>query len=211
MHAGSIYENQIETFPGAKKQRIDSKNIQFSSSLLSLVNNNGRWPYFPASTVQIAVDHGPQIGAVKPIGSLKAFLIHPFKILKMILNTLVIDRILRPARAVEGIFRRVFSSISGTMLHRDWGGLYSVFTGDRSRTGDPPYGGTNSTNLHLPSAILPLRSVAPDGVYGMRCTPECPSSYGAHSGAGCSLLACRRLASYSRKLKRPACRMAHDT
>jgi hypothetical protein len=81
----------------------------------------------PPSPVQIAVDHGPQIGTVKPIGSLKAFLIHPFKILKMILNTLVIDRILCPARAVEGIFRRVFSSISGTMLHRDWGGFGFVF------------------------------------------------------------------------------------
>jgi hypothetical protein len=72
------------------------------------------------ATVQIAVDHGPQIGTVKPIGPLKILLIHPFKILKMILNTLVIDRTLRPARAIEGIFRRVFSSLSGTMLHRDW-------------------------------------------------------------------------------------------
>ena len=86
-----------------------------------------------------------------------------------------------------------------------------MFTGGRSRTGDPPCGGTNSTNLHLPSATLLLKSAAPDGVYGIRCTPESPSICGAHTGAGCSLLACRRLASYSRRSKRSACRMAHDT
>jgi hypothetical protein len=55
-------------------------------------------------TVQVAVDDGPKIGTVKPVGSLKALLIHLFKILEMILNTLVIGRILRPARLVEVIF-----------------------------------------------------------------------------------------------------------
>jgi hypothetical protein len=29
MYAGSIYENQIETFSGAKKQRIDSSYMHF--------------------------------------------------------------------------------------------------------------------------------------------------------------------------------------
>ena len=87
----------------------------------------------------------------------------------------------------------------------------SVFTGGRSRIGDPPCGGTNSTNLRLPSATLLLKSVVPDGVCGIRCTPESPSIYGAHTGAGCFLLACRRLASYSRRSKRSACQMARDT
>ena len=32
-------------------------------------------------TIQIAVDHGPQIGTPKPVGPLKALLIHQFKIL----------------------------------------------------------------------------------------------------------------------------------
>jgi len=41
-------------------------------------------------TVQIAVDDGPQIGTIKPIGPLKTFLIDPFKLLEMILNTLII-------------------------------------------------------------------------------------------------------------------------
>ena len=41
-------------------------------------------------TVQIAVDHGPQIGTIKTIGPLKTFLIDPFKGFKMILDTMVI-------------------------------------------------------------------------------------------------------------------------
>ena len=56
------------------------------------------------ATVQIAVDHGPQIGTVKPIGPLKALFIHLFKILEMILHTLIIARILGSARPVEVIF-----------------------------------------------------------------------------------------------------------
>jgi hypothetical protein len=87
----------------------------------------------------------------------------------------------------------------------------SVFTGGRSRTGDPPCGGTNSTTLRLPSATLLLKSVVPDGVCGIRCIPESPSICGAHTGADCSLPACRRLASYSRRSKRSACRMVRDT
>ena len=46
----------------------------------------------------MAVDHGPQIGTVKPIGPLKALLIHLVEILEMILNTLIIGGILRLAR-----------------------------------------------------------------------------------------------------------------
>ena len=72
-------------------------------------------------TVQIAVDYGAQIGTVKPIGPLKKLLIHLFKILEMILHTLIIGRILRPAKVVEGVSRKVFSFLCGTMLHRDWG------------------------------------------------------------------------------------------
>ena len=41
-------------------------------------------------TVQIAVDHGPQIRTVKPIGPLKTLLIDLFKGFKMILDTMVI-------------------------------------------------------------------------------------------------------------------------
>ena len=48
------------------------------------------------ATVQIAVDHRPQIGTIKPIGPLKGLLIHLFKILKMILHTL---RIVQPRDA----------------------------------------------------------------------------------------------------------------
>ena len=47
------------------------------------------------ATVQITVDHGPKIGTVKTISPLKALLIDLFKVLEMILNTLVIGRILR--------------------------------------------------------------------------------------------------------------------
>jgi len=50
------------------------------------------------ATVQITVDPGAQIGTIKPVGSLKALLIDPFKILEMILNTLVIGRIFRPTQ-----------------------------------------------------------------------------------------------------------------
>ena len=32
MHAGSIYENQIETFSEGQKQRIDSRNTQLQDS-----------------------------------------------------------------------------------------------------------------------------------------------------------------------------------
>jgi hypothetical protein len=73
------------------------------------------------ATVQIAVDHGPQIGTVKPIGPLKALFIHSFKILKMILHTLIIARILGSARTVGAVFRRVFSSLRDTMLYCNWG------------------------------------------------------------------------------------------
>jgi hypothetical protein len=45
-------------------------------------------------TVQVAVDDGPKIGTVKPIGPFKPLLINPFKGFEMILNTLVIGRIL---------------------------------------------------------------------------------------------------------------------
>jgi hypothetical protein len=37
------------------------------------------------------VDHGPQIGMIKPIGPLKIFLINPFKGFEMILDTMVIS------------------------------------------------------------------------------------------------------------------------
>jgi hypothetical protein len=70
-------------------------------------------------TVQIAVDDGPQIGTIKPIGPLKTLLMDPFKLLEMILNTLIICRILAPARSVEAIFRRAFSPLPDTMLSRD--------------------------------------------------------------------------------------------
>jgi hypothetical protein len=60
------------------------------------------------ATMQIAVDHEPQIGMIKPLRLLKSLLIHPFKILKMILNKLVIDRTLWLTRTVEGIFRTTF-------------------------------------------------------------------------------------------------------
>jgi hypothetical protein len=46
----------------------------------------------------------------------------------MILNTLIIGGILRPARAVEGIFGRVFSPLPDIMLDRDWGRFFAVFT-----------------------------------------------------------------------------------
>jgi hypothetical protein len=75
------------------------------------------------ATVQIAVDHGPQIGTVKPIGPLKALFIDLFKVLEMILNTLVIGRILRPARTVGAVFRSVFSFLRDTMRYRDRGRL----------------------------------------------------------------------------------------
>jgi hypothetical protein len=44
------------------------------------------------------------MGTIKPIGPLKAFLIDLFKVLEMILNTLVISRILRPARTVLSLY-----------------------------------------------------------------------------------------------------------
>jgi hypothetical protein len=69
--------------------------------------------------VQIAVDHGPQIGTVKPIGPFKTLLIHLFEIFEMILNTLVIGRILRPARTVGTVFRSPFTPLLGPMLYRD--------------------------------------------------------------------------------------------
>jgi hypothetical protein len=47
------------------------------------------------------VDHGPQIGTAEPIGPLKTFLINPFKGFKMILDTMVIGGILRPAGSVR--------------------------------------------------------------------------------------------------------------
>jgi hypothetical protein len=47
-------------------------------------------------TVQIALDGGPQIGTIKPIGPLKTFLIDPFKGFEAILDTMEIGRILRP-------------------------------------------------------------------------------------------------------------------
>ena len=75
------------------------------------------------ATVQIAVDHGPQIGTVKPIGPLKALLIDLFKVLEMILHTPVIGRILRPARTVGAVFRSVFSFLRDTMRYRDRGRL----------------------------------------------------------------------------------------
>jgi len=71
------------------------------------------------ATVQIAVDHGPQIGTVKPIGPLKALFIDLFKVLEMILNTLVIARILRPARTVGAVFRSPLIPLLGPMLYRD--------------------------------------------------------------------------------------------
>ena len=70
-------------------------------------------------TVQIAVDDGPQIGTVKPIGPLKTFLIDPFKGFKMILDIMVIGEILRPAGSVEDIFRRAFAPLPDTILSRD--------------------------------------------------------------------------------------------
>ena len=76
------------------------------------------------ATVQIAVDHGPQIGTVKPIAPLKTFLIDPFKGFEMILDTMVIGGILRPARAVETVFRSPFTPLLGPMLHRDRGRLF---------------------------------------------------------------------------------------
>jgi hypothetical protein len=80
------------------------------------------------STVHVTVDDGPKIGKVKPIGPFKPLLINPFKGFEMILNTLAIGRILWPARTVEGIFGRVFSPLPDTMLDRDWGRFFAVFT-----------------------------------------------------------------------------------
>jgi hypothetical protein len=79
-------------------------------------------------TVQVAVDDGPKIGMVKPIGPFKPLLINPFKGFEMILNTLAIGRILWPARTVEGIFGRVFSPLPDIMLDRDRGLFFAVFT-----------------------------------------------------------------------------------
>jgi len=70
-------------------------------------------------TVQIAVDDGPHIRTIKPISPLKTFLIDPFKVFEVILDTIVIEGILRPARPAEGIFRRAFSPLPNTMLSRD--------------------------------------------------------------------------------------------
>ena len=78
------------------------------------------------ATVQIAVDHGAQIGTVKPIGPLNALLIDLFKFLKMILNTLVMGRILRPAKTVGTVFRSPFTPLLGQMLYRDRHCLRSV-------------------------------------------------------------------------------------
>jgi len=72
---------------------------------------------FTDLTIQITVDHRQQIGTIKPIGSLKAFLIHMFKILEMILNTLAVGRILRPTGMVGGIFQTAFTSIWGSILY----------------------------------------------------------------------------------------------
>ena len=60
-----------------------------------------------------------QIGDVKPIGYLKALLIDLFKVLEIILNTLVIGRILRPARTVGTVFRSPFTPLLGPMLYGD--------------------------------------------------------------------------------------------
>jgi hypothetical protein len=73
------------------------------------------------ATVQIAVDYGAQIGTVKPIGPLKTLLIHLFKILEMILHTLIMGRILRPARAVETVFRSPLTPLLDPMLYRERG------------------------------------------------------------------------------------------
>jgi len=64
-------------------------------------------------TVEVAVNNRPEVGTVKPIGPLKTFLIDPFKGIEMILDTLVIKGILRPARAVEDLFWSPFFQIDG--------------------------------------------------------------------------------------------------
>ena len=71
------------------------------------------------ATVQIAVDHGAQIGTVKPIGPLKALLIDLFKVLEVILHTLIIARILGSARTVGTVFRIPLTPLLGPMLYRD--------------------------------------------------------------------------------------------
>ena len=43
---------------------------------------------------EVAVNDGPEIGTIKPIGYLKAFLIDPFKGFEMILDKMVIGGIL---------------------------------------------------------------------------------------------------------------------
>ena len=70
-----------------------------------------------SATVQITVDHGPKIGTVKTISPLKALLIDLFKVLEMILNTLVIGRILGPARTVGAV--SPFTPVLDSPLHRD--------------------------------------------------------------------------------------------
>jgi len=70
-----------------------------------------------SATVQITVDHGPKIGTVKTISPLKALLIYLFKVLEMILNTLVIGRILGPARTVGAV--SPFTPVLDSPLYRD--------------------------------------------------------------------------------------------
>ncbi len=53
------------------------------------------------------------------MGPLKTFLTDPLKGFEMILDTMVIGGILRPAGSIEGIFRRAFSPLPDTMLSRD--------------------------------------------------------------------------------------------
>ena len=51
--------------------------------------------------VQVALNDGPKIGTIKPIGPFQPLFIDPFKVLEMIFHTLVIGGILRSAGTIN--------------------------------------------------------------------------------------------------------------
>ena len=61
---------------------------------------------FQDSTIQVAVDHLPEIGAKKAVGALESFLIDLFENFEMILHALIVVGVLRIALLVDGFRHR---------------------------------------------------------------------------------------------------------
>jgi hypothetical protein len=98
------------------RRQFVKRAVITSAAMAAFCTSDPGEPVTQNPAVQVAVNDGPKIGTIKPIGPFKPFFIDPFKVLEMIFHTLVIGGILRSAGTINcgllGDFRKNSVSLS---------------------------------------------------------------------------------------------------